>query len=1003
MNTKPHSLLLMVLFFFILFCQFLIAGTTGKLAGRVTDAESGEPLPGVNILLEGTYLGASTDLEGEYFIINIPPGTYTVKAVYVGYSEEIIQKIQINADRTTKIDFLLSSALLKTDAIVIVAEKELIQKDLTGSMSTVSANDIAEMPVQSIDEVLNLQAGVIQGDGGIHVRGGRTGETLYMVDGVSITDLDGSQGIEVETDAVQELQLISGTFNAEYGKAMSGIINIITKEGSKNYSGQIQAQAASYLSGSNTYSVMKSFGPKTDPETGQTAMVAESNNPLTSIRPQYDVRGTFSGPVPFLGKNLNFFVSGRYRKDNGYIYGRNLYTPQGLPGDSSLVALRQNTNVSLQAKITFRPFSGLKIDYSTFFNSSDIDHNTGVIERYVPESGRQRINRSMSQIISVNHSLAPSTFYELKLSNYYSESESYLYSDPTLTPKYFIRVYKTDGLGGEEIPEDRFYTTEEEKQAILSNARENSWRFEFIIDPSSTTGYLDPTVSSTRVPSSFRDRYTPQNYNYNSDKFWLGKFDLTSQVSNNHLLKGGIEAIFHTINREAFTLRPKVGADGKDIVPFEPDVPSTSSIWNNKFTRSPIEISGYLQDKMEFDQLIVNIGLRIDYFDPDYIKPVDTADPDIYNPFRPEWKGPAWDEAYYIGLSNADKKAYEAANSYTPEQRRKLMQKRVKPKVQLSPRIGIAYPISEKGVIHFSYGHFFQMPEAQYLYGSGGNTRPDYKLNVGNQLQRFGNADLRAEQTVQYEIGLQSQIGQSIGLDVTLFYKDIRDWIGISPLFNTRHAQTTKYAQYENRDYANVRGITLAFEARPSNNLTATLDYTYQVAEGTYSDPGDAYNALANNQEPAKKLIFMDYDRRHSVNTIFTYRYNGWVSSIIGKYNSGFPYTPAPSLIQVAQDNKFRGWRENIARRPSNSQVDLRVDKVLFETGAFSHKLFIRVYNLFDQRGELNVYSDTGTAKFTTAVTSYIPNRIGSLEQYYLNPNWYQAPREIQLSYILNF
>jgi hypothetical protein len=258
------------------------------------------------------------------------------------------------------------------------------------------------------------------------VRGGRARETVFMVDGVTITNLNGEHSIEIETDAVQEMQLISGTFNAEYGKAMSGIVNIVTKEGGEDYSGQIQASLGSYFSNSDKFSVMTSYGPGIDPGTGRTVMVDQSDKPLTSIRPNYDLRGVLSGPVPLLGKFLNFFVSGRYYTKNGYLYGRNWYTPQGLAGDGSLVPLNHKESVSLQGKITFRPFTGFKVEYAAYINYSKRDHNTDVMYRYVPESGRQQISSGITQSLSVNQTLSSRTFYDLKFSHFYSDYESYL-------------------------------------------------------------------------------------------------------------------------------------------------------------------------------------------------------------------------------------------------------------------------------------------------------------------------------------------------------------------------------------------------------------------------------------------------------------------------------------------------------------------------------------------------------------------------------------------------
>ena len=987
--------------FFLFLGSVLFAGTTGKIAGFVVDKESGEPLPGVNIILEGTFLGASTDLDGQYAIINIPPGTYTVRAEFVGYESQVVRDVNISIDLTTRIDFSLNPTFVQGEVIEIEAKKEIIQKDLTGTMSTVQSEDIDAMPVQSIDQVINLQAGVISSEDGIHIRGGRGRETKYLVDGISVTALDGQKGINVETDAVQEMQLISGTFNAEYGQAMSGIINIVTKEGGSSYSGQVQGVVGSYYSSSSIFGVMTDYGPYTDPKTGRTRMVDETTKPLEQIRPESDLRATFSGPFPFTNDKVSFFINGRYEKTNGYLYGNNWYTPQGLPGDSSLVPLNPKLYYALQGKLTFYISPTLKVNYNFLYNRTERDHNTSLAYRYVPFSGKQQYRTAVTHMLSLNQTLSNSTFYELKLSNYESNFESYLYDNPSLTPGYFIRIYKN--VDGEDVIEDRYYSSESERLAIENEAKENSWKFEYIVDPARARGFLHPDSNIYRgIQASQRRIQTPLDFEYSSNKFWLFRFDITSQLSFHHLIKAGGQAIFHEINRNQFTLRPKTDDNGNEIVPFRPTIEPISSLWHNKYTRTPREFSAYIQDKMEFDQLIINLGLRFDYFDANHVIPVDPRDPDVYNPVNPEWKGPDWDEEYYQSLPDEQqRKEYEQAHSYTTEERRALMYKKVNPKIQVSPRIGIAYPISEKGVIHFSYGHFFQMPDARYLYG----IRPDYKLSVGDQYQLFGNPDLEAEKTVQYELGLQSQIGQSIGLDITVFYKDIRDWVGISPLVDTKHSQTTRYVQYENKDYANVRGITVAFEGRMSNNFLATLDYTFQIAEGTYSDPRDAYAALQGNQEPAKQLIFMDYDRRNVINGTLTYRISGWVMSLIGKFNTGFPYTPQKAAGTPAAN--YRGWTENIARRPSTSQLDLRVDKTVFTTGKLIHKLYLRVYNLLDQRGELNVYTDTGTARYTTSGTHtlnpYNPSRIGSVEHYYLRPNWYQAPRQIQLGYIISF
>ncbi len=917
----------------------------------------------------------------------------------IGYTPNVTSNVLVKIDLTTTINFSLSTTVIGMDEVTVVAEKSIVQMDMTSSLSTVGADEFKDLPIQSIDQVLNLQAGVVESGDGFHVRGGRSGEISYMIDGISVTTLGGDRGVEVESDAVQEMQLISGTFNAEYGNAMSAILNIVTKEGGERYSGQIQASLGDYVSNSPIYNVMDNFSTVKNPQNGEKRMVDFSSNPLKRLNPQQDYRATLSGPVPWTKNKVSFFVNGRYYSTTGYMYGRRWFTPHGLPGDSSLVPLQPLQSQTLQAKLTYRPKSDIKINYNVFINASERERNVGKNLRYVPDAGRQRFNSGVTHMLSLNHTLSPTTFYELKLSRYTADSRQYLYKDPYKTPNYFIRVYIPED-GGVRA-EDRYYSSDAEKQAIIDEAKEKEYTFNFVIDPNRSVGYLHPDSNSvSRARNSFENMQTNLNHNYNTDKFWYGKFDITSQMSNTHQIKAGAEATFHEIERENFTLRPAIDANGNEIVPFVPKIEPISTIWHNQYTRTPREFSAYVQDKMEYKDLIMNIGLRFDYFDPNYVVPADPTDPDIYRPFAPKFKGPDWDENYYNSLPTQEEKdEYARTNSYTPDQRRSLMHRKVKPKTQFSPRIGIAYPITDKGVIHFSYGHFFQMPAESYLY-----TRPDFKLSVGSAAMIFGNADLEAEKTVQYEIGLQQQIGQHVGIDVTVFYKDIRDWVGISHAYETQYLNT-KYYKYENKDYANVRGITIALDRRPANNFSATLDYTFQVAEGTYTSPGDAYSAAQSNQEPAKKLIYMDYDRRHIVNATVSYRYSGWTVSVIGKFNTGFPYTP--ELIAASPTANYRGWRENIARRPSTSAVDLRIDKLLFKTIGLNHRLFIRVYNLFDQKGELQVYPDTGTADFTTYGTHrwspYDPDRVGSIEHWYTNPQWYQAPRQIQLGYIIEF
>ena len=426
----------------------------------------------------------------------------------------------------------------------------------------------------------------------------------------------------------------------------------------------------------------------------------------------------------------------------------------------------------------------------------------------------------------------------------------------------------------------------------------------------------------------------------------------------------------------------------EEIIPFEPWVPPTSNINHDYYSRKPREFSAYIQDKIEIKDIILNLGLRYDYFDANSIVLADPKDPNIYDPML--------DENRY---KNPDAPEDERVE-YTPDERRDFMHKKVDPKMALSPRLGIAYPITDRGVIHFSYGHFFQIPEFQYLYDS-----PDFKFSKGGALEIVGNADLEPQKTVMYEIGLQQQITDNIGVDVTLFYRDVRDWVGTSPRVVT-YLPAIAYVLYENKDYSNVRGITIKLEKRYSHNFFANLDYSFQIAEGTYSNPNDAFNANLNQEEPRLSILPLNWDQNHTVNASISYSLKQWIVSLIGRYWTGRPYTPGFARGATIGTSTYSGLRENSARLPSVKGVDLYVNRK-FDLGKMAFNVFVNVYNVFDIRDETAVYGDTGSADYTTFIDpdiiDYDNRRIGTIEHYVNQPGWYTAPRQIQLGASIEF
>ena len=351
----------------LLLIMQLNAGTTGKISGTVTDTETRESLIGVNVILMGTNLGAATNDDGFYVINNIPPGTYTIQFSAIGYQKKQVKNVKIAVDFTTELNTSISSTSIEIETVTIEAEAPLVRKDLTSSHTIVDNTQIEALPVESVDQILALQAGITKDAGGaLHIRGGRTNEIEYNVNGVSaINPFDFGRTVKISTNAIQELSVVSGTFNAEYGNALSGVINTVTKEGDKQYKGSLSYYSGDYISSHKD--------------------IFNNINDINPVNNQV-AEGTLSGPIPFLDNAVTFFVSGRYNNNKGYLYGirehtiydsvyRSITNPNDIrisqTGDNSVVSMNPSEDYNITGKFTFRPFSTFKLNYNIIYSNSN--------------------------------------------------------------------------------------------------------------------------------------------------------------------------------------------------------------------------------------------------------------------------------------------------------------------------------------------------------------------------------------------------------------------------------------------------------------------------------------------------------------------------------------------------------------------------------------------------------------------------------------------------------
>ena len=220
----------------VLFTPILLFSQTGKIVGKVIDVESREALIGANVLIEGTNLGAATDVSGDFVILNIPPGSYTVTAKYIGYRDMRFENIKVSVNLTTEVNFSLPSEAYQTETVIVVAPKPLVNKNTTNQISVIRSEDLENLPIRGINAIVGTQAGVVSQGGNLYVRGSRADAVAFYVDGVLINNpVTGGSVSGIINNAIEEIQVQAGGYPSEFGGANGGIVSSTTRSGAENY------------------------------------------------------------------------------------------------------------------------------------------------------------------------------------------------------------------------------------------------------------------------------------------------------------------------------------------------------------------------------------------------------------------------------------------------------------------------------------------------------------------------------------------------------------------------------------------------------------------------------------------------------------------------------------------------------------------------------------------------------------------------------------------------
>lgn len=838
--------LLLTVLALILIHAPMIAGVGGKIAGRITSVD-GEALVGVNVVISDTPYGTASDINGDYFIINVSPGTYTIKFQMIGYKVSVHQNVQVVSDFTTRLNPVLEPvALNANEEVVVVATRPLIQRDATATIRVVSAEDIISMPVNNINDVLATQSGfTTDAEGGLHVRGGRSKEILYMIDGVVVRDpLQGDFSGSVNQNAIQEMTVISGTFNAEYGQAMSSIVNIVTKEGGEKFHGRLeytsdQLNAFPYhKKGAFAYldtayadddsgfvyidlrdSLLHYY--KSAPE----GYYPKTIFPLMDIPLNGQLSLNLGGPL--IGKT-NYFISALYGTEQSPL-------PHGAEIDQD-VQLKLSNRLTHNLKLTGLVHSSNRL-YQRYSHSW----------KYLPQNHTHTLKSSDRLSLTITHTLSEALFYNVNLS---SQTVSTKTSVQNLTPEDYERP-QTD-------------------------------KFVYFYRSGTEGNYVD-------------------NQSITNTLNW----NMTYNANSNHLLKSGFTLSDHRL--DIYTAE-------------EPWLGGTNFLDDTTFT--PKEMAFYIQDKIEFDYLIFNLGLRYDRIDPQIGMWEDVAQFAVWDSTLQSWVA-----APVVGAPAESK---------------------------WSPRIGLAYPVTENTVFHFSYGHFFQSPDFSAMTYNA-------KKDISTSLPLVGNSGVKPQKTVAFEVGVKQALSQTTRLSLTVWSKDIRD------LLSTQSYRiiSIPVVVYENMDYASVKGVDINVDRQLGRYFGANLSYSLSVARGNNSSPTAGYFSAYTDEEVPHKEYYLSFDQRHDLSCNLTLRTGARDGPALGGLRpfanihadmllnvaSGLPYTPyVDPTIQV---------EVNSARKPWTYSLDLRVKKQI-KLGPLTPALFLEVMNLSDHENVLVVNSRTG-------------------------------------------
>jgi outer membrane receptor protein involved in Fe transport len=922
-------------------------GAPGSIKGVIRDMESGEYLDYANVLLKGTSRGTMSLGGGVFYFQGLRPGQYTVQVLYLGFAPEEV-KVDVEPGKQAEIRFDMKVVIVETLAAYSVeGERYMVEIKSATNEQGFTGDRLTQYAIDSVEEAVAKQAGVQMRDGELYVRGGRSGEVSMRIDDVPVDNVGGGGAISVSSMAVEATELVTGGMDPEYGSAMSGVINVTTRSGGDSFEGGLRYMTDDFGRQDKTYTNYDRFefgfgGPT--PVKKLTYFLAgdfvftDTENYSVANRPEYrvDLGGatlfqfrrrqvnqlkgstkwqyTFSENLRVTGEytlnsasnesySPNWSVSGYSRRvlmmpllvntpgDDSWLYTRNFvpvyygpwYERMNQTSRPAVVIDARNaslirrmapvlqvraTDGRLYTVVAEPGFDGFRYPYSSYSTAQEDSSYT-----WFNSADRSGVNRSLSQNLKfvMTHNLTDDTFYTMKISALRNDN---VFSVNGQAPwEYQHGPIASPGL---------FYGQ--------ANLYQNG--SDYYTDP------LNPLFVTTSDFPYYGEDYT---------ETLIAKFDLSTTRWTSHLVKMGLQLQYNDIEsnnlsypayerRNRFTGEYSLGASSNIFHSYNP------------------EASWYIQDRWEYEGMVMNYGFRWDLFSPG--------------------------SAAEILLENDD-----------------VNKNVIKYKHQFSPRLGFAFPITERDGFNFSYGRFIQFPTRDLLFSS-----QDPLGNAGV----LGNPNLKAETTIAYQAGIKHQFTDYLAGSVAIYSRDIYDLIAATTVTDEETGNTLP--RYINKAYASARGVEVTLNKRYSDNFAFDVAYTFSYADGVASSQQFGANPEGLEYLPNQELP-LNWDQRHVFHlSLLLQQPNSWSGSMTFSYGSGFPWTPNDRYAR-----KVDPLLENSERLPATYDLTFQGQK---EINFYGQRLtmYFQAHNLINQDMVRNPGAGLtpGLRNATSAYVSYL-------------------------------